>query len=170
MGIGFTGYESPQPSQLLHMLVKVKKYSSGSFEMTETNPPAKAAVCHGDSGGPLIKRSPWTGRPYVMGVLSRIFNAYDPNPKNATCPFSYDKTTDVTTDGYVNTAYFLSWIANTTGLTEQFLTTPPMSTAAPDVALVQNGIPNLASIDVPLSFPTIIVTCIFIFNLFYLIV
>jgi hypothetical protein len=170
MGVGYTGFGLPQPSQLLHMLVKVIKYTPGSLEMTETNPAANSAVCHGDSGGPLIKRSPWSGRPYVLGILSRIFNAYDPDPRNATCPFSYDKSTNVTKDGYVNVAYFTSWIANVTGLSEQFLATPPMADTVWTVPKVQKAVLSTASQDLPARFSNFMATCIFIFSLFYPIV
>ncbi|KAI9283612.1 trypsin-like cysteine/serine peptidase domain-containing protein [Umbelopsis sp. AD052] len=166
MGVGYTGFGLPQPSQLLHMLVHVTKYTPGSLEMTETNPPVNSAVCHGDSGGPLIERSPWTGRPYVLGILSRIFNAYDPDPRNATCPFNFDTSTNVTTDGYVNVAYFTSWIANITGLSEQFLTTPPAADAPWALPNLQKVVLSSANQAVPFH----ILTCIFIFSLFYHIV
>lgn len=168
MGVGYTGYKKPQPSEILHMLVKVKKYVSGGSNMIETTPPAYSGVCHGDSGGPLITRSPWTGQPYVLGVLSRIFSAYDPDPGNATCPLGLDNKSNVSTDGYVNTAHFLSWISNNTGIAINDLTSPSTTAAAWDAGRMQNVLVSTGH--KLISSHMVMVTCIFIFNLFYHIV
>jgi hypothetical protein len=169
MGVGYTGYAKPQPSEILHLLVKVKKYVPGSFNMTETMPPDYTGVCHGDSGGPLITRSPWTGQPYVLGILSRIYNAYDPDPGNATCPFSYDKNSNSSIDGYVNVVHLLPWIADNTGLDIDDLTSPPITAEALDVGKMQSVVASTGDI-VSTSFMPSIITSIFIFILFYHIV
>ncbi|KAG2185859.1 hypothetical protein INT43_002297, partial [Umbelopsis isabellina] len=166
MGVGYTGYNLPQSPELLHMLVNISKYNPGSSDMIETNPSDNTGVCHGDSGGPLVKRSPWTGQPFLFGVLSRIFNAYDPDPTNATCPKAYNSDSTPSTDGYVNIPNLLPWIAETTSLSIDQLTSVPEAPSLTEQARMENVVANTASRHDSISM-FIASICISVISLFY---
>jgi hypothetical protein len=144
MGVGYTGYNLPQSPELLHMLVNISKYKPETTDMIETKPADTSAVCHGDSGGPLIKRSPWTGQPSLLGVLSRIFNAYDPDPMNATCPKAFNSNSTPSTDGYVNIPNLLPWISEITKLSVDQLTAIPEAPSLTEQARMENVLANQA--------------------------
>jgi hypothetical protein len=59
----------------------------------------------------------------MTGILSRIINAYDPFPENASCPLHDSEFTHFV-NAFVKPSTHLDWIMNVTNLPRSALTAP----------------------------------------------
>ncbi|KAI7886147.1 trypsin-like serine protease [Lichtheimia hyalospora FSU 10163] len=111
VGVGYEN-DNQLPDTIQMAFMTYPSYSTNHLWMATTNP-HKTALCHGDSGGPLLIRSQ-SGALLMTGVLSRIFNVHDLDPSRGTCPVpDHGKTVY---NAFVNIDQHLDWISNTTGL------------------------------------------------------
>ncbi|KAI8886694.1 trypsin-like serine protease [Backusella circina FSU 941] len=126
VGMGYVGYGKSEPSvlQLAICNKTTDLLQENNFNHSVTLVTSNSVLCHGDSGGALIYRNGTSSMDYQMtGILSRIINAYDPYPENASCPLHDSEFTHFV-NAFVRPSTHIDWIMNVTNLPRSALTAP----------------------------------------------
>ncbi|KAI8972026.1 trypsin-like cysteine/serine peptidase domain-containing protein [Mycotypha africana] len=126
IGMGYLGYGQPHAEALQSTTctlstsnyLKDNNYNNSVILAT-----SNAGLCHGDSGNPLLYKNE-KSEYYIQGVLNRIFNAYDPDPQNYSCPLHETNATSFV-NSFVKPSAHLKWIMKVTQLSKSTLTDPP---------------------------------------------
>ncbi|ORX52056.1 trypsin-like serine protease [Hesseltinella vesiculosa] len=133
IGFGYVEDDGTEPRYLQRLTLEIEQDTTGTttihtfaaFDATTRS------ACHGDSGSPLLAHALFmdpashiaTARPYVLGLLTRIFGVFDPDPTQLTCPVRLDKNAPVV-QAFCNVSTVLDWLAQTTHLSIDHLTKP----------------------------------------------